>query len=675
MDALAGPQGYRFNPVTGELRVDVKVESARVSKELKDAGFGVRNSREPANDTALWKRYGHVVLTGSAAAFCLAGILLDYVEQGSPGSRVLLVCSIALSGWKVLQKSIAAVRSLSLDMNVLMTIAAIGALFIDKWGEAAAVMVLFSLSLLIESYSATRTRRAIQSLMAAAPAEARVVRNGVEQTTAATHVRPGESIIIRPGERLPLDGIVENGKSSVNQSAVTGESRLVEKATGDAVYAGSFNEHGSLTIRVTKRFEETALAHIVHQVEDAQNQRAHVQQLVDKFARVYTPSVVGIAAFIAVVPPLMFNQPLIDWTYRALVLLVIACPCALVISTPVTMVSAITAAARRGVLIKGGKNIEVLSAVRAVAFDKTGTLTEGKPTVTDIVTLNSLSRNDILGIVATLEHRSEHHLASGVLAEASRSSIEPRSVSDFVAIPGRGVKGSVDGVLYYFGNHQLCEEQGFCSALVESHLERFGSEGKTAVILGKGNEALAIIAICDGTRPQSGIIMNQLRECGIDTIVMLTGDDEPTARRLGAETGIEEIHAGLLPADKVAIIERLKHSHGTVAMVGDGINDAPALAASSVGIAMGVTGTDVALEAADVTLMSDDLGKLPFLFRLSRKAISIVKQNIALALGLKVAFLLLTFVGMSTLWMAVLADDGAALLVIFNGLRILSFKE
>ncbi len=675
MDALAGPGGYLFNSLTGVLAVNSTVEGGLVIKEVADAGFGIRRRRESAAHQTFWDRHGIALLAGVGSILCLTGMLLEYRGGVSVVGRVLLLAGMGLSGWKIVQKAFAAVRSGSLEMNTLVTLAAVGALFIDRWAEAAAVLVLFSLSLLIESYSARRTRHAIQSLMSNAPSEAHVVRNGVEQVTAAAMIAPGENIIIRPGERIPLDGVVESGESLVNQSAITGESGHVEKTRNDVVYAGSLNEHGTLTVKVTKRFEETTLARIVELVENAQSQRAQVQQTVDKFASIYTPAVVCVSVLVAGIPPLMFHQPFMEWVYRALVLLVIACPCALVISTPVALVSAITVAARHGILVKGGRNIETLSRVTTMAFDKTGTLTEGKPAVTDIVMLDSLSREKILGIVAALEKCSEHHLAAGVLAEAERASVEQATVDGFAAIPGKGVRGRVGDTLYYFGNRRLSEERGYCSAEVEQHLLRLGSEGKTVMILGKEQEALAVIAVNDGIRTQSLTVVDDLRSSGIHNIVMITGDDEKTARRIAVEAGIDQVHAGLLPGDKVAVIEQLKQFNGTVAMVGDGINDAPALAASSVGIAMGVAGTDVVLEAADVTLMSDNLAKLPFLFKLSRKAIFIVKQNIALALGLKLVFLIFTLAGISTLWMAVLADDGAALLVIFNGLRLLSFKN
>jgi Cd2+/Zn2+-exporting ATPase len=538
------------------------------------------------------------------------------------------------------------------------------------------VIVLFSLSLMFESYSSSRSRRAIQSLMTLSPDHASLLSGGAEKLVPARDVSVGDTIVVRPGERIALDGTVVQGSSFVDQSPITGESTRVAKEVGAAVFAGSISERGSIQVRVTRRFEDTTLARIIHLVEEAQLKRAPVQTFVEMFARVYTPIVLGTAVLVAVLPPLLFHAAFIDWLYRALVLLVIACPCALVISTPVAIVSAITHAARSGVLIKGGMHIETLSKVRAVAFDKTGTMTEGKPKVTDIIPLDSLAKEEILRLAAALEHRSEHHLATAVLAEAARLSLRYSDVTveAFEAIPGMGVSATIAGTTYHLGNHELCEQRGFCSPAVEETLERLSHEGKTAIVLGRNREALAVLAIRDVARHDSTQAIKRLKALGIQHTVLLSGDENATAQRLAHEVGIDCCDAGLLPEQKVAAVEKLKERYGTVAMVGDGVNDAPALAAASVGIAMGVSGTDAALETADVVLMADDLTKLPGIVALSRKTLSIIRQNIAIALSLKLVFLILSVAGFSTLWMAVLADDGAALAVIFNGLRLLSLN-
>ena len=675
LDALIGVEHYTYNPVTNELSLDTN--DVEATNHLRAAGFGVRSKHELLPNEPFWRRHADAAFTGIAALLGTAGIILERLEIAALMSHVLLLAAITIGGWKVFLKAFRSARSLTLDMNVLMSLAVIGALFIDKWSEAAAVIVLFALSLMLESYSAARTRRAIQSLIALSPEQASVLKNEKETLVSVKDVVPGNLVVIRPGERVPLDGVVVEGASSVNESPITGESMPVEKVVGADVFAGSMNERGSLRVRVTKRSEDTTLARIAQLVKEAQQKRAPIQGFVDRFASVYTPAVVGLAAVIALVPPFVLAEPFDEWLYKALVLLVIACPCALVISTPVTIVSAVTNAARHGMLIKGGKYIEVMSKVKAIAFDKTGTLTEGKPTVTDIISLNSFSRDEILRLVAAIEHRSEHHLASAVLAEAERDDIPYRNLTleNFESIPGMGVKAAVEGTTYYLGNQALCDEIGYSSPLVARALKAFSREGKTAVVLGRKREALGIIAVRDTARHQSRDAINNLHRLGIQRLLMLSGDHETTARQLADELGMDQSAAGLLPEEKVKFVSELRTQHGTVAMVGDGVNDAPALAASSVGIAMGVSGSDATLGTADVVLMSDDLSRLPHLFALSKKAMRIVMQNVALALSLKLIFLALALSGFATLWMAVLADDGAALIVILNGLRALTYRD
>jgi len=676
LDARIGAEQYRLNLITSELWLRADVEEKAVISELRDAGFGARGKQEVVVEEAFWQRHGAAAQTGLAALLAIVALILEHAQSGGLAFRILLLVAIGIGGWRVFLKALRSLRLMTLDMNVLMSLAVGGALFIDKWSEAAAVIVLFSLSLMLESYSSTRTRRAIQALISLSPEQASVIRNGKELLVSVSDVKVEETTLIRPGERIPLDGIVIEGTSSVNQSPITGESVPIVKDIGAVVYAGSMNERGSLRVSVTAVAEGTTLARITQLVQEAQHRRAPIQDFVDRFAQAYTPIVLGLAALVAVFPPLVLAEPFSEWIYRALVLLVIACPCALVISTPVTIVSAVTYAARRGMLIKGGKYIEVLSKVRAIAFDKTGTLTQGKPRVTDIVTLNSVSQDDIVRLVAGLEHHSEHHLATAVLAEARRREIayENLVIENFETIPGMGVKACLGGDTYYLGNHKLCEASGYCSPLVEETLDSLSREGKTAMVLGREHEALGIIAMRDTVRDQSREALERLRRLGITELMMLSGDHEGSVQQLAGEIGVTRSKAELLPDQKVSVIGELKLRHGTVAMVGDGVNDAPALAASSVGIAMGVSGSDATLETADVILMSDDLSKLPELFGLSRKAMNIIMQNVGLALSLKLIFLLLGMFGVATLWMAVLADDGAALIVILNGLRALTYR-
>jgi Cd2+/Zn2+-exporting ATPase len=677
LDADMGPGVYRFNPLTGELAVPANIPGDRVVAAVRRAGFDARGKQEPAPEDSFWKRHSDAFFTVTAAVMTLAGALLEYTEMPLLVARGVMLGAVMLGGWRIALKAGRALLTRALDMNVLMTVAVAGALAIGRWTEGATVIVLFSVALMLENYSTSRTRRAVRSLLALSPQTSCVIRDGREIDTPAADVVPGEVLVIRPGERIPLDGVVIDGLSTVNEATITGESSPVPKEAGATAFAGSLNGRGVLRIRVTKRYQDTTLAHMVHLIEEAHHQRAPVQNFIDRFASVYTPAVLGIAVAVACLPTLVFQQPFVEWLYRALVLLVIACPCALVISTPVTLVSALTNAARLGILIKVGKHLETISSVRTVAFDKTGTLTEGKPSVTDVILLNSISRERVVQIAAAMEQRSEHHLASAVLAEAARTGIDHSAIAiqNFEAVPGFGVQATIAGETYYLGNHRFCEENGFCSPQVEEALKRFSREGKTAVILGCGREALSVLALRDATRTRGREAIERLRESGVRNIVMLSGDHEATAGRIANELAIEQTSASLLPEQKVTAVEKLKAQHGAIAMVGDGINDAPALAASSVGIAMGVAGSDAALETADVVLMSDDLSRLPHLFALSRATMRIVRQNIAVALSLKAVFLVLSIMGVSTLWMALLADDGAALAVILNGLRILSFRD
>ncbi len=675
-DRWLGSDAYAFNPITGELSVTPPVAEAELVDRLRQAGFDAKRKTVIVETEPFHRRHREAIVTATAAFLSAAGILWEHAGGIPVVARGLLLAAIVLGGWKVAVKAFKAVRLRSLDMNVLMTVAVGGALAIGKWDEAAAVIVLFALALMLESYSTTRSRKAIGSLMADAPAYASVVDGASERRIPAADVVPGATCIIRPGEQIPLDGVVVEGSSDVDESPITGEAVPQPKTAGTGVYAGTINRHGRLVVRVTARRDDSILARIVHLIEAAQERRAPVQRFVEKFAVVYTPAIFGLAALVAVGPPLLAGAPFGVWIYRALVLLVIGCPCALVISTPVTIVSALTGAARRGILIKGGRSIETLSGVRAIAFDKTGTLTEGHPRVTDVLPLDSLSREDALGIIAALERGSEHHLARALVNEAHHGP-EGREIElvQFEALPGRGVRGAVNGTMYYLGNARLCEEQGYMSDDLGRLLHRLEDEGKTAMVLGTSGAALCVLAMRDSARGHARHVMERLRAVGIRHLVMVSGDRAGTAQRVAEEVGITEVESGLLPHEKVAAIERLKHSYGSVAMVGDGINDGPALAAANVGIAMGVAGTGVALESADVVLMSDDLTRLPALIGLSRKAMRVIRQNIAIALALKLVFLVLSCTGAATLWMALLADDGAALVVILNGLRALSHTD
>ncbi len=556
-------------------------------------------------------------------------------------------------------------------MNFLMTVAAIGAAAIGEWGEGASAMFLFAVAQLLESYSMDRACNAIKALMDLSPTEATVRRNGREETVPVAEVAVGETIVIRPGQKIPLDGEVIAGRSAVNQAPITGESIPVDKEPGAEVFAGSINEQGALDVRVTKLVEDTTLARIIHAVEEAQATRAPSQSFVDRFSRIYTPAVVLLAVLIFIFPPLLGLGAWGEWFYRALAMLVIACPCALVISTPVSIVSGLAGAAKGGVLIKGGAHLENDGGITAVAFDKTGTLTEGRPSVTDVLSLNGLDEAGVLRLAAAIEQGSEHPLARAILAEADRRRIESPISTDFEALIGRGVRATVEGRTLFLGNERLCHERGVCTPQSEQALLQFEREGKTAVLLSDEKEPVGVIAIADKVRPEARTSIAALRKSGVRRILMLTGDNTGTARAVAEQLGIDEFHAELLPDDKVRIVRELEASGERVAFVGDGVNDAPALATATVGLAMGAAGSDVALETADIALMGDDLSRLPFAIRLSHRTLGIIKQNIWFSIAIKGVFLVLALVGWATLWMAVASDMGASLLVIGNGLRAL----
>ncbi|MCG3147756.1 MAG: Cadmium-transporting ATPase [Verrucomicrobiae bacterium] len=613
----------------------------------------------------------HLLSTIASGVFVGLGLAGHWL--GAPEWAEIAAFGVAViaGGWFIAPKALAAIRRLSPDMNLLMSIAVVGALFIKAWDEAASVVFLFSLAELLESYSVTRARRAIETLMEVAPDTA-LLKSGHEVPVEAVNV--GEIIVIKPGARVPLDGVVIAGESNVNQAPITGESMPVEKKPGSDVFAGSINERGSLEVRVTKLSTDSTLAKIIHLVEEAQEQKAPAQRFVDVFARYYTPAVIVLALLIAVAPPLLFGQAWGAWFYRALVMLVIACPCALVISTPVSVVSGLTAAARHGVLIKGGAVLESLGKLRALAVDKTGTITEGRPRVTDVVPLNQTDEQELLRVAAALEAHSEHPLAQAILAHAPAA---PRA-ENFQAVAGKGATGEIKGHEYFIGNHRLVEELAVCSPETERRIEEIERRAQTAVIVGHRphadcrGEVLGVIAIGDTIRPQAAAAVQQLRRAGVQRVVMLTGDNRATAEAIAKQAGIIEVIAELLPDEKVERVRELLASEQHVGMVGDGINDAPALAAASVGIAMGVAGTDAALETADVALMADDLGKLPEAIALGRRTERIIRFNIAFAILIKLVFLALAATGKATMWMAIAADMGASLVVIINGLRLLA---
>ncbi|PLR78677.1 heavy metal translocating P-type ATPase [Bacillus sp. V3-13] len=598
------------------------------------------------------------------------------IGEAHPATISIFLLSILIGGYNLFKVGLKNLVKLQFDMKTLMTIAIIGAALIGEWGEGAVVVFLFALSEALESYSMNKARQSIRSLMDVAPKKALVKRGNQEMELNVEDIQVSDILIVKPGQKLAMDGEVVDGQSSINQAAITGESIPVLKTAGDEVYAGTLNEEGSLQVKVTKRVDDTTIAKIIHLVEEAQAERAPTQAFVDKFAKYYTPAIMAIALFIAMVPPLFMAGDWSDWVYRGLAVLVVGCPCALVISTPVAIVTAIGNAAKKGVLIKGGIHLEEAGRLKVIAFDKTGTLTKGRPEVTDIEVLNDMNENEILGISTAIEKFSQHPLASAILRKAEEEGVFPDGypAENFQSITGRGAKATVKECTYYIGSPKLFEEMMNLTASVEEEIIRLQKQGKTVMLIGTKEEVIALIAVADQVRSSSANVIRKLHEIGIQKTVMLTGDNEATGQAIGNQAGLTEVNAELLPQDKLEVVQSLREKYGKVAMVGDGINDAPALASATVGIAMGGAGTDTALETADIALMADDLTKLPYTIQLSRKALGIIKQNITFALGLKVLALLFIIPGWLTLWMAIFADMGATLIVIANSLRLLRVK-
>ncbi len=583
---------------------------------------------------------------------------------------VMAFAAIALGGRDTLRKGFQAVRSLRMTMSLLMSVAVVGAIAIGQWPEAAVVIWLFGVAELIEAMSLERARNAIRSLIDLAPETANVRSGDAWVGVATADVALGAVLLVKPGERIALDGRVGSGSSTVNQAPITGESIPIAKTVGDAVFAGTINERGTLEIIVTAPKGEGTLDRIARSIQDAQADKAPAQRFVDRFAAIYTPLVFALAIVVAALPPLTGHGSFHVWFYRALVLLVLACPCALVISTPVTVVSGLGGAARRGILIKGGVHLENARKLRTVALDKTGTLTHGEPVLTDLVNLGALGNlgdADILRIAASIETLSEHPVAHAIVT-AYQGPLD--AVVEFAAITGRGVGASVGGISYQLGNHRLVEEAGMCNPELEVILEGLENEAKTAIVLMTDARPIAVLAVADTLRPTSRQAIDDLKALGVTTI-MLTGDNQRTATAIARQAGIDDARGDLLPDDKLRIVADLVASRGPVAMIGDGVNDAPALARADLGIAMGAAGTDTAIETADIALMDDDPRKLAETIRISAHTAHVLWQNISVALGVKAVFLAMTLAGTASLWIAVLADMGASLVVIANGLRLL----
>lgn len=607
--------------------------------------------------------------SGVAAASAEALALTSHADT-SPVVIGLALLSIVAGGLPTLKKGWIALRNWTLNIHFLMSLAVIGAVAVGQWPEAAMVVFLFAVAEMIEGLSLNRARNAVHGLLKLAPNVASMRAPGGDWTSVPVQqIQVGDVLRVKSGEGIALDGIAVSGASSVNQAPITGESMPVDKRVGDTVFAGTINERGVLEIKVTTSSGNSTLARIVRVIEETQGNKGPTQRFVDVFARYYTPSAVVLAVLVAVVPALAFGAAFAPWLYKALVMLVIACPCALVISTPVAVVSGMTAATRLGLLVKGGQFLETGCRLRAIAVDKTGTLTEGRPLVTEVVPVEGNSRDGILLIACSLDANAHHPLADAIL-KAGPESVQYQPVRGFETLPGRGVKGAIDDITYYLGNHRLIEELGVCAPAIEMILQGIEARGQTAILLATDNHVLGVIGVADALRPEASKAIRRLSELGVVT-VMLTGDNILTARRIADEAGIAAVRAELLPQDKLDQVRQLQATYGIVGMLGDGINDAPALAQADIGFAMGAAGSDTAIETADVALMDDDLEKLPLFIELSRATRRILVQNISAALFIKAAFFGLALAGFATLWMAVFADVGASLLVVFNGLRLL----
>ena len=670
---LAGVQQLEFNLINRVLGVTHDLPTTEpIVAAIKSLGMQA-DPLESGTDTApapvAKKHWWPLAVSGVGA---LAAEVLHFTDA-APTWVIALVALVSIfsGGLTTYKKGWIALKNLNLNINALMSIAVTGAVLIGQWPEAAMVMFLFTVAELIEAKSLDRARNAISGLMQMAPDKATVQQaDGTWQEREVKDVELGAIVRVKPGERIGLDGEIVAGNSTIDQAPITGESLPIEKTVGDKVFAGTINQAGALEYRVTAAANNSTLARIINAVEQAQGARAPTQRFVDSFAKIYTPVVFLLALAVAIIPPLLMGGAWFDWVYRALVLLVVACPCALVISTPVTIVSGLAAAARKGILVKGGVYLESGHKLDFLALDKTGTITHGKPVLTDYLPLDPVYAESAHLLAASLASRSDHPVSLAVANAAVDKNLSLRAVDNFTALTGRGVRGEIEGKVYHLGNHRLIEELGLCSPALEEKLFALEQQGKTVILLIDSAGPLALFAVADTVKESSREAIRELHALGVKTL-MLTGDNPHTANAIAAQVGIDEAQGNLLPEDKLKAIEALYAKGHNVGMVGDGINDAPALARAEIGFAMAAAGTDTAIETADVALMDDDLRKIPAFIRLSRNTSSILKQNIALALVIKAIFLTVTFLGLATMWMAVFADMGVSLLVVFNGLRLL----
>ncbi|OGO98016.1 MAG: copper-translocating P-type ATPase [Curvibacter sp. GWA2_64_110] len=674
---IGGVRGLGFQLSARTLRIDAPAEVLqRALDAIRQAGFDpqpVKPLEQADKHTPMAEGLGRL---GASLLLAIAAELLDFFAPETAfykgAGMALAAAAIWLAGFSTYRKGFTALRQGRLNISALMTVAVTGAFLIGQWPEAAMVMALYAIAELIEARAVDRARNAIKSLLDLTPDTAEVKQpDGEWKEVAAADVALNAIVRVKPGARIPLDGMITSGNSAVNQAPVTGESMPIDKAVSDLVFAGTINGTGALEMRVTAAASNTTLARIIQAVEQAQGSRAPTQQFVDRFAAIYTPAVFALAVAVALLTPWLMGIGWMEALYKALVLLVIACPCALVIATPVTVVSGLAAAARRGILIKGGVYLEGAHKIKVIALDKTGTITEGKPKlVATEVQPSPIPQAEVLRWAGALAGHSDHPVSKAIAQGLDRSIGQ---LEQFTALPGRGIQALSDGQTLILGNHRLIEERGLCSPAIEARLAEHEAQGRTVTLLAMDSQVLAIFAVADTIKESSREALAELHALGVRS-VMLTGDNPATAQTIARQAGIDDARGNLLPEDKLTAIEDMQGRYGTTAMTGDGINDAPALARSDIGIAMGAAGTDTAMEAADVVIMNDDLRRIPELIRLSRRTRAVLWQNIVLALGIKSVFLVLSIIGGATMWMAVFADMGASLIVVFNGLRLLKIK-